>query len=58
MQAKKPNATSRHLGVTRRSSSQWQARLGKAHLGTFRSEREAAEARDEAATRLLGKYVA
>ena len=58
LQAKKANATSRYIGITGISPSHWLARVGRVHVGTFRTEREAAEARDEAATRLLGRYLA
>ena len=58
LQVKKPSATSRYLGVTGHSPSQWKARVGKVNIGTFRTERKAAEARDEAASRLFSKYAA
>ena len=56
MQAKKPKATSRYIGVTG-YSRRWRARIGTFYVGTFRTEKEAAEARDEEAIRQKGKCV-
>lgn len=50
--------TSIFKGVSKRSDTRWIARLSREHLGSYRTEIEAALAYNEAAVELYGKYAA